>query len=336
VRDAPFDITWCAIQSALYVGMRGLPGRSSLPQLLAEHRGVMPPTPLTVDTILAWADAHHARTGEWPADESGAVTDAPYHVTWRAVRSAVERGQRGLPGGASFRQLLAEHRGVKGPLTLERVLAWADAHRASTGRWPTVDSGKVAGTERENWRQINVYLRHGGRGLPGGQSLARVLAEHRGLRNMASIPPLSIAQILAWADAHHAATGAWPNNLSGPVLSAPGETWEGISSALRISGRGLACKTSLGRLLIEHRGPAAHNRSPTLTVQQVLAWADAHRAATGRWPSPTTGAVAGAPGESWRKIQSALRKGQRGLPGGWTLARLLAHHRGDRRPSVVK
>jgi hypothetical protein len=23
--------------------------------------------PLTVEQILAWADAHHARTGEWPA-----------------------------------------------------------------------------------------------------------------------------------------------------------------------------------------------------------------------------------------------------------------------------
>jgi hypothetical protein len=51
-------------------------------------------------------------------------------------------------------------------------------------------------------------------------------------------------------------------------------------------------------------------------VDQVLAWADAHRAATGRWPGPTSGAIAEAPGESWQKIDRSLRKGQRGLPRG--------------------
>src|SRR5262249_49680122 len=163
-------------------------------------------------------------------------------------------------------------------------------------------------------------LRHGGRGLPGGQSLARVLAEHRGVPNKASVRPLSIAKILAWSDAHHAATGAWPNKESGPVLSAPGETWQGVSSALTIAGRSLPGKTTLSRLLIEHRGPDAHNRSRTLTVEEVLAWADAHHAATNRWPNAATGAVAGAPGEKWSKIDNMLRRGNRGLPGGWTLA----------------
>jgi hypothetical protein len=65
---------------------------------------------------------------------------------------------------------------------------------------------------------------------------------------------------------------------------------------------------------------------PSLTVEQVLAWADAHHARTGRWPNPNSGPVAGAPGEDWGDIDMALYAGYRGLPGGSSLFRLLAAH----------
>jgi len=65
-----------------------------------------------------------------------------------------------------------------------------------------------------------------------------------------------------------------------------------------------------------------------LTVEQILAWADAHYAATGRWPKVAPYPVAGSsPGDTWRNIDQALRTGFRGLPGGTSLARLLAQHR---------
>jgi hypothetical protein len=63
-----------------------------------------------------------------------------------------------------------------------------------------------------------------------------------------------------------------------------------------------------------------------LTLAQVLTWADAHRAATGRWPSAKSGPIAGAVGESWGAVQQALRLGLRGLPGGDSLSRLLRRH----------
>jgi hypothetical protein len=63
-----------------------------------------------------------------------------------------------------------------------------------------------------------------------------------------------------------------------------------------------------------------------LTEAQILAWADAHHARTGGWPSPGSGPVAGAPGEDWGDIDIAQCAGYRGLPGGWTLPRLLAAH----------
>jgi hypothetical protein len=64
-------------------------------------------------------------------------------------------------------------------------------------------------------------------------------------------------------------------------------------------------------------------RKPPLTEAQILSWADAHRARTGRWPSWKGGRVHGAPGETWRNLNQALRLGLRGLPGGDTLLRLL-------------
>ena len=78
------------------------------------------------------------------------------------------------------------------PLSVEQVLAWADRHWARTGRWPHASSGPVPGTHRQTWQAINQALVRGGRGLPGGSSLARLLEERRGKRNKARSPRLSV------------------------------------------------------------------------------------------------------------------------------------------------
>jgi len=68
------------------------------------------------------------------------------------------------------------------PLTEDMILAWCDAHHKSTGQWPPAKSGRIADTN-EKWANINQALRMGLRNLPGGSSLARLLAQHRGVRN---------------------------------------------------------------------------------------------------------------------------------------------------------
>jgi hypothetical protein len=65
-------------------------------------------------------------------------------------------------------------------------------------------------------------------------------------------------------------------------------------------------------------------RRPPLTVEQILAWADAYHERMGRWPTPASGRVREAAREDWADIDVALYAGYRGLPGGWTLPRLLA------------
>jgi len=73
-------LTWRGVNTLLDKGLRGLPGNSSLAQLLTEHRGLRNPKNLpvlTLGTILAWAVAHRERTGQWPKQDSGAVAESP-------------------------------------------------------------------------------------------------------------------------------------------------------------------------------------------------------------------------------------------------------------------
>jgi hypothetical protein len=359
IAGAPGE-SWKAINNALCFGLRGLPGDSSLAELLAEHRGVPLPDmsakalaekiwaweqeefrvkgprrragarsscpPLTIDAILAWADAHHAQTGTWPTKESGRVGHAPFELTWQRIESALRKGHRGLLGGQSLGGLLGKHRELRPRLTVERILEWADAYHAGKGAWPTHRSGRIEGTSEETWRIVDRSLREGGHGLPGGQSLARLLFEHRGARFKGSPLLLGVEQILAWADAHHAAHGQWPRADSGPVDGIAGETWRELDRALMEGWRGLPGGTRLSWLLAEHRGASARLPAPKLKVEQVLAWADAYHEATGNWPTRGSGPIAGTD-EVWSNVCDALKRGHRGLPRSGSLAELLSRER---------
>jgi hypothetical protein len=215
------------------------------------------------------------------------------------------------------------------PLTLGLVLAWADQHHQHTGHWPRTNSGPIPGQPGEDWEHIDRALRYGRRGLQGGTSLARLLAQCRGVRNRCCLPPLTEEQIVAWAQAHRERTGRWPAHRREAVEEAPGEVWCQIDAALRRGSRGLPGGSSLHDLLCRRVGLRRRRDVPRLTVEQVLAWADLHRARTGRWPHAMSGPVADAPGESWRAVNLALWQGHRGLPGGITLSGLLdAYRRG--------
>jgi hypothetical protein len=209
-------------------------------------------------------------------------------------------------------------------LTIEQILAWVHAHKSSTGDWPNQKTGQVTGTD-EKWIFIDDALRSGRRGLPGGSSLAKLLAERCGVRNKKDLPDLTIEQILTWADTHHASTGDWPNQETGQVTGTE-ETWAGVNSALDRGNRGLPGGSSLANLLAERRGVRNRKNLPPLTTQQILAWADAHKTATGSWPNNKSGQVTGT-GETWAGINAALHRGSRGLPGGSSLAKLFAEHR---------
>ena len=218
------------------------------------------------------------------------------------------------------------------PLKVEQILAWADAHHAATGRWPNAQSGPVDPVSGETWDAINDALRAGSRGLGGVTSLARLLSEHRGAKTRKRPRALTVEQILAWADAHYAATGRWPTASTGAVAGVPGETWDKIQQALYNGHRGLPGDSSLARLLAQCRGHRNRGALSKLNHDQILAWADALYAAQGRWPRVDSGPVTAAPGETWNEISTALKHGLRGLSGGSSLFRLLASRRPVEQP----
>jgi len=217
-------------------------------------------------------------------------------------------------------------------LYVSQVLDWADAYHKRTGTWPNLYSGRIWGKKEDTWRRVDSALRLGLRGLPGGSSLARLLAEQRGVRNSTCLPALTLRQILAWADDHFARTGSWPKETSGEIPGAGGETWFAVDRALRAGVRGFAGGSSLPQVLGRHRRVRNIQKLPHLTIKNVLKWADAHHRRRGTWPMSHSGRVLDGAGETWSGINTALQAGRRGLPGGSSLARLLARQRGVRNP----
>jgi hypothetical protein len=296
---------------------------------LEEKRGVrnvrnLPP--LTEDQILNWADLYRNQTGDWPNQKSGPIAEAPGE-TWGNVNATLFQGGRGFPGGSSLAKLLERRRDVSNrlnrPVTIEQILAWADLHKQRTGGWPKVTSGLIADSPGETWYAIDQALSKGGRSLPEGSSLAKLLAQHRGMRNRGNLNQLSIAQILIWADSHHERTGHWPKPTCGAIPDAPGETWDNVQNALFSGLRGLPGGLTLAQVLQAERGVRNIRALPGLTEEQILAWAEAYYRQTGSWPNKDSGPIENAPSETWNGIQIALLRGRRGLAGGSSLARLI-------------
>ena len=221
-----------------------------------KRRPMPPRPPLTVAQILTWADAHHARAGEWPKTSTGPVLDDP-NEKWLQIDMALRLGLRGLPRGDSLARLLERERGANRdqalpPLNEAEICRWAEAHCRQTGGWPTAESAAVEAAAGETWQNVNDALRDGLRGLPGRDSLEELLARRLGIRTRTSAPPLTVAQVLSWAADHERRTGRLPNVYSGPVQATFGETWKRIDDALRAGRRGLPRGSSLAHLLGEH------------------------------------------------------------------------------------
>jgi len=253
---------------------------------------------------------------------------------WRSISETLSTGGRGLPQRMSLPALITLHGnpGLRNRkerrLSVAQILVWADRYHRRWKRWPTRLSGSIQGSRGETWQGLDYALQYGTRGLAGGSSLSRTLTAHRDLRRGYKLPKLSIGTILQWADAHHRRTGTWPVVSGTPIPESPGDTWHRVASALVFGNRGLPGGMSLAQLLAKHRGKRNAKRLPSLTIEQILAWADAYFRRKGAWPNAYKGEVIPkSRGETWLRVHNALAEGLRGLPGGSSLARLLAEQR---------
>jgi len=148
------------------------------------------------------------------------------------------------------------------------------------------------------------------------------------VRNSRRLAEISEQCILRWAEAYRSRTGAWPNKESGAIPEAPGETWSSINVSLVNGTRGLPGGSTLARMLNTARGHRTRSAVPRLTLELILRWADEHHEHTGRWPNSHSGIIASSHGETWSAVWTALLRGTRGLPSGWTLPKLLSEYRG--------
>ena len=104
------------------------------------------------------------------------------------------------------------------PFTIAEILKWADAHLARTGKWPISRSGPIYDQPGRTWEAVNSALTKGGCGLPGGDSLARVLSRRRGVNyTRRSWPELTRQKILDWSDYHYQCTGQWIATQAAPL-----------------------------------------------------------------------------------------------------------------------
>ncbi len=200
------------------------------------------------------------------------------------------------------------------PLTYNIILSWADNFYHKNGSWPTSNSGDVSESPGETWSNVSQAIRLGLRGLQKNKSLANLLLEERGVQHHLSVPDLTIAQILEWAEIHYEHHKEWPTQASGVVRGAVGESWRNIEASLRNGNRGLEGGSSIAKLLAEQKGKRNISSLPELSHEQILIWAKEYFLLNGNYPSQRCGdVIPDSGGETWSGVQNAMRKGRRGL-----------------------
>src|SRR5262245_9419865 len=128
--------------------------------------------PLSIPLTLARYDLFHERSQDWPTVRSWPLPEMLGEKWWR-IDNALRYGLRGLDGGSALARLLEKERSVRsvGNLrepTKEQIAGWAKQHREQTSEWPNGHSGPVLGVPGEVWRNIDMALCDGNRGLPRG------------------------------------------------------------------------------------------------------------------------------------------------------------------------
>ena len=169
---------WSNISQCLRLGLRGLPGGSSLKQLLVKH-GLS--NLLDEKTIILWAREWIRENGKPPSTISHQIIPGT-NEKWININSTLKNGHRGLPGKYGLKQLLDKH-GLYTPKTLDEkmIILWAKEWIRENGKPPSAIKQIIPGTN-DTWANIDGILRKGSRGLPKSNGLSKFLKKH-GLRS---------------------------------------------------------------------------------------------------------------------------------------------------------
>jgi superfamily II DNA or RNA helicase len=214
--------------------------------------------------------------------------------------------------------------GIRGcVLTEEAILKSARAYHGLHGKLPTAESKEeVPGMPGETWGAIDAAGKIGHRNLTRGRTLFIILEP---LRNELGLDKsLSEEAILKSAREHHGLHGKLPTNSSKEeVPGMPGETWGAIDTAGRNGHRDLTKGRSLSIILEPLRKELGLDKG--LSEEVILKSAREYHGLHGKLPTNKAHEeVPGMPGETWRAIDAAGRKGHRNLTKGRPLSKILA------------
>ena len=115
---------------------------------------------------------------------------------------------------------------------------------------------------------------------------------------------LTIEQILEWGELHKIKTGKYPTYISNSDFLPKGESWLEINQSLYYGERNLPPNTTL-LMLFGEEAP--------LTRYQVLRWAKEYKKFYGTIPNINSSNDTLPAGETWKKIDLAIKNHNRGL-----------------------
>jgi len=252
-------------------------GKTTLAKFIASNRHVAGRSPLSEELILEWVDEYYETHEKYPSNDSGEIPGARGEK-WSMVNSALNNQSRELPRRIILANFISEHRPHMRPkrpyrarmryLSEEQILAWVDEYCATNGKYHAAKSGgDIPNSNGETWSTVNTALRSGPRWLSGQTTLAKFIAENRPPLDVPPAKPhLTEEQILVWVDYYYELHGKYPSrnlNSREKIPNSNSDTWSGIDTALRTNGRGLRRKTTLAKLIAEHKEKHKEtNRTP--------------------------------------------------------------------------
>lgn len=294
--------------------------------------------------IIDWVKKHIEQYGKKPGKHTGTVEFAEGEhkgITWAAIDIALKKGLRDLPGKSCLVKLIKEKLGIRSyhnppALPTQLIIDWITLFINKYERKPNMSDGNIEFAEgeyaRETWSGVNAALWRGGRGQPGKSSLASLIQENFGIKNIQDLPALSATLILDWIKQYIDVHGKKPNRTSGiiePVSEEyKGITWTIINTALEVGTRGLPGGSSLAKLIDNKMGIANPMNLPLLNEELIINWVtqfiNTHKEKPLRSSGVIEFASADHKGITWLAVDSALKRGSRGISGKSSLASLIA------------
>jgi hypothetical protein len=294
---------------------------------------------LTKEIIINWVRSYIDKHKRKPYKSDGIVEFAEGEfkgIIWNSINSALNRGNRGLPGNSSLSDLIEENFDIKNPKNAPQLSENSICDLIQTfidlyERKPQSTDENVPGIEGLSWANIDRRLREGSYGLPGGSSLAQLIRERFSIRDQVIVPTIPLEMIHSWVESYLAEYREKPTAKSGKIKYASGEfqglSWHSVNQAIKTGKTSLPKGSTLADYIAATFGIKNPKKAVAITKSLVLKWVDQFMQKHERKPTVNDGIIefAGAdfPGLTWRLLNNYLSKGGRSLQGGSSLSKLI-------------